>query len=109
MQDFRPGGSSHHPFRHPALQKAINLAWFRSKDDVGVVFHEHFSPLSIPAIAFILSVVRVVSTFDGPRILTNVSTIIRLSAALMSGRMARARILSGAKSSSRRHTNQTSA
>jgi hypothetical protein len=60
MQEFSPGETPHHPYRHPVLQKAINLTWFRNKDDDGVVFHEYFSPLSVPAIAFILTVVRVV-------------------------------------------------
>ncbi|KAH9000911.1 hypothetical protein EDB86DRAFT_2903919 [Lactarius hatsudake] len=53
-----PGGSHHHPYRHPALQKAVNVTWFRNKDDDGVVFHEHFSPLPVPAIGFILAVVE---------------------------------------------------
>ena len=106
MQELSPDGSSHHPYRHPMLQKAINLTWFRDKDDDGVVFHEYFSPLSVPAIAFILTVVRVVFMNDGPRILTNV---IRPSAASMSGRMAHGRILSGAESSSKPRTSHTSA
>jgi len=52
------GGISHHPYRHTALQKVINITWFQSKDDAGIVFHDRFSPLSIPAIAFILTVIE---------------------------------------------------
>jgi hypothetical protein len=44
------------------------MTWFRNKDDDGVVFHEYFSPLSVPAIAFILAVVRAVSVSNDPRI-----------------------------------------
>ncbi|KAN0137443.1 hypothetical protein V8E53_004888 [Lactarius tabidus] len=40
------------------IYRVINLTWFRNKDDDGVVFHEYFSPLSVPAIAFILSVIE---------------------------------------------------
>ena len=109
MQELNPGGSPHHPYRHPALQKAINITWFQDKEDDGVVYHEHFSPMSVPAISFILAVVRIVFMPDGPRILTIVSTVIRSSAASMSGRMAHARRLSGTKSGSRPCTNHTSA
>ena len=109
MQELSAGGKSH-PYRHPVLQKAINLTWFRNKDDEGVFFHEHFSPLSVKAIALILAVVSVVFIlYDSPRILTNLSTVIRSSAVSMSGRMAHARILGGVQSSSRPRTNHTSA
>ena len=109
MQELSAGGKSH-PYRHPMIQKAINLTWFRNQDDYGVFFHEYFSPLSVTAIAFILAVVRVVLIlYDGPRILTNVSTVIRSSAVSMSGRMVLARILGGVESSSRPRTNHTSA
>ena len=59
MQELSDGGKSH-PYRHPMIQKAINLTWFRNQDDYGVFFHEYFSPLSVTAIAFILAMVRVV-------------------------------------------------
>ncbi|KAF8265704.1 hypothetical protein EI94DRAFT_1588060, partial [Lactarius quietus] len=45
-------------YRHPALQRVINITWFQNKDDAGVVFHKHFSPLSVPAVAFILAVME---------------------------------------------------
>ena len=109
MQELSAGGKSH-PYRHPVLQKAINLTWFRNKDDEGVFFHEYFFPLSVTAIALILAVVRVVFIlYDGLQILTNLSTVIRSSAVSMSGRMAHARILGGVQSSSRPRTNHTSA
>ncbi|KAI9450996.1 hypothetical protein BJY52DRAFT_1175373 [Lactarius psammicola] len=53
-----PGGSPHHPYRHPALQKAINITWFRDRIDDGVIYHEYFSPMSVPAIASMLAVVE---------------------------------------------------
>ncbi|KAH9045899.1 hypothetical protein EDB83DRAFT_2553824 [Lactarius deliciosus] len=52
------GGSPRHPYRHPVLQKAINITWFRDKEADGVTYHVHFSPVSIPTIAFILVVVE---------------------------------------------------
>jgi len=57
-REHNPDGTRHHPYRHPALQRVINITWFQRKDDDGVVFHEHFSPLSVPAIAFILTVIE---------------------------------------------------
>ncbi|KAH9008200.1 hypothetical protein EDB84DRAFT_134810 [Lactarius hengduanensis] len=51
-------GIPRHPYRHPGLQKAINIMWFQDKEADGVTYHEHFSPVSIPAIAFILAVVE---------------------------------------------------
>ncbi|KAH9057237.1 hypothetical protein EDB87DRAFT_1833256 [Lactarius vividus] len=57
-RESNPGGGRHHPYRHPGLQKAINITWFQDKEADGVTYHEHFSPVSIPAIAFILSVVE---------------------------------------------------
>ncbi|KAI9447462.1 hypothetical protein H4582DRAFT_5138 [Lactarius indigo] len=56
-RESNPGGN-HHPYRHPGLQKAINITWFGDKEADGVTYHEHFSPLSIPAIAFILAMVE---------------------------------------------------
>ncbi|KAN0116036.1 hypothetical protein V8E52_006342 [Russula decolorans] len=54
----RYGGRRHSPYSHPVIQEAINVTLFRSKDDVGVVFHEHFSPMPIPIIALMLTVVQ---------------------------------------------------
>jgi len=55
------GGKRHNPYRHPSIQKTINTTLFRNKDDVGVVHHEHFSPMPIPIIALTLTLVM--STF----------------------------------------------
>jgi len=52
------GGSPHGPYRHPMLQKAINIMWFRKKDDDGIVFHEHFTPMPIQAMALALTVIE---------------------------------------------------
>jgi len=46
------------PYRHPIIQRAINATWFRNKDDVGVVDHEHFSPMPISIIAITLTVIE---------------------------------------------------
>jgi hypothetical protein len=56
--EARDGGKRHRPYRHPIIQEAINLTLFRNKDDVGVVYHEHFSPMPIPIIALMLTVVQ---------------------------------------------------
>jgi hypothetical protein len=63
-QEPNPDGVFHHPYRHPAIQKAINITWFRTVIDVGFDFKKHFSPLPVPAIAYILAAVRAVSDFD---------------------------------------------
>jgi hypothetical protein len=56
-QEARDRGKRHSPYSHPIIQEAINVTLFRNKDDVGVVYHEHFSPMPIPIIALILTVV----------------------------------------------------
>lgn len=38
------------------------MTWFRNKDDVGVVHHEHFSPMPISIIALTLTVVMIALT-----------------------------------------------
>ena len=45
------------PYRHPIIQRAINTIWFRNKDDIGVVDHEHFSPMPISILAITLTMV----------------------------------------------------
>jgi len=52
------GGRRHSPYSHPIIQEAINVTLFRYKGDVGVVYHEHFSPMPIPIIALMLTVVQ---------------------------------------------------
>ena len=54
----------HYPYRHPIIQKAIDITWFRSVIDVGLLYRNHFSPLPVPAIAFILTAVRAIFDFD---------------------------------------------
>ena len=46
-----------HQYRHPIIQKGINVLWFKDKDDDGMTFQEHFSPIPISAVALILTVV----------------------------------------------------
>jgi len=46
------------PYRHPIIQRAIDTTWFRDKDDIGVVDHEHFSPMPITIIALTLMVIE---------------------------------------------------
>jgi Domain of unknown function (DUF6532) len=46
-----------HKYQHPIIQKAINILWFKHKDDDGMTFQEHFSPIPIPAMALVLTVV----------------------------------------------------
>ncbi|KAN0135085.1 hypothetical protein V8E53_006976 [Lactarius tabidus] len=55
-----PDETLHHPYRdrHPAIQKAINITWFRTVMDVGFDFKKHFSPLPVPAIAYILTAIE---------------------------------------------------
>jgi len=45
-------------YRHPIIQRAIDTTWFRNKDDIGVVDHEHFSPMPISVIAITLTVIE---------------------------------------------------
>ena len=50
-------GNPLHQYRHPIIQKAINILWFKNEDDDGMTFREHFSPIPIPIIALVLTVV----------------------------------------------------
>jgi len=59
VQEFKIGGTRQHPYRHPIIQKAINLMWFQSKDGDGIVFYDLFMPIPIQAIALALTVVRI--------------------------------------------------
>jgi len=51
-------GNSKHPYRHPIIQKAVNLLWFKNKGDDGMIFREHFSPFPVPAMALVLVVIQ---------------------------------------------------
>ncbi|KAH9029782.1 hypothetical protein EDB83DRAFT_1858208 [Lactarius deliciosus] len=46
------------PYQHLVIQKAINTTWFRKRVDDGILFHEYFSPLPIPAIAFAITLIE---------------------------------------------------
>jgi hypothetical protein len=46
-----------HQYRHPIIQKLINNLWFKNEDDDGMIFLDHFSPIPIPAVALVLTVV----------------------------------------------------
>jgi len=52
------GRRPHYPYRHPIIQKVINITWFQDKDDDGIVFHEYFSPIPIEVIAIALTVIE---------------------------------------------------
>ena len=53
-----PNKALHRPYQHPVIQKAINITWFRNSGGDGLVFSKYFSPLPVPAIAFIVTTVR---------------------------------------------------
>ncbi len=46
------------PYRHPIIQKAINVIWFSDRSCDGIVFQYHFNPLPYEAFALVLAVVR---------------------------------------------------
>jgi hypothetical protein len=77
IQEPNFGGTPHLPYQHPIIQKAINMTWFQDKDDDGIVFHEHFTPIPIQAIALALTVVRIKPTHDCHWMLTGVLPDIR--------------------------------
>jgi len=47
-----------YPYQHPIIQNAINMMWFQSNDGDGIVFHDHFAPIPIQAIALALTVIE---------------------------------------------------
>ena len=44
-------------YQHPIIQKAINAMWFANKHDEGVRFFSYFNPVTIEALAFVLTAV----------------------------------------------------
>ncbi|KAH9077843.1 hypothetical protein EDB83DRAFT_1524545 [Lactarius deliciosus] len=46
------------PYRHLVIQAAFDVTWFRNSAGDGVVYHEQFSPVPVPAIAFVLTVIE---------------------------------------------------
>ena len=59
LQERNLDGTSHFPYRHPVIQKAVNLTWFQNKDSDGIVFYGRFTPIPIKAMALVLTVVRI--------------------------------------------------
>jgi hypothetical protein len=57
------GGRPRFPYRHPIIQKVVNIAWFQNKDDLGIIFHEYFAPIPFAVIAIALTVVSIEATF----------------------------------------------
>ena len=57
-------GNPVYQYRHPIIQKAINTLWFKNEDDDGMTFREHFSPIPIPAVALVLTVVGINITLE---------------------------------------------
>ncbi|KAF8484453.1 hypothetical protein DFH94DRAFT_713756 [Russula ochroleuca] len=58
---YREHNSSRNPlhkYQHPIIQKAINIMWFKHKNDDGMTSQEHFSPIPIPALALVLTVTQ---------------------------------------------------
>jgi len=47
-----------HKYRHPIIQTVINLTWFQSNDDDGIVFREYFTPISVELIGLALTVIE---------------------------------------------------
>ena len=62
LQEFNFGGRPNYPYRHPTIQKVINLTWFQDKEDDGVVFYDYFAPIRVETIALALTAVRTEST-----------------------------------------------
>lgn len=45
-------------YEHPALQKCIAAGYFTGADSIGMLFHERFRPLPLPAVATILTTMQ---------------------------------------------------
>jgi hypothetical protein len=55
-----------HKYRHPIIQTVVNVTWFQSNDDDGIVFREYFTPISVELIGLALTVVRIKGTCAYP-------------------------------------------
>ncbi|KAG6822010.1 hypothetical protein H0H92_015675, partial [Tricholoma furcatifolium] len=42
-------------YKHPIIQMAVNMMWFKNKRDEGVIYTDMFNPMPLPAIALILT------------------------------------------------------
>ncbi|KAF8506729.1 hypothetical protein F5888DRAFT_1644820, partial [Russula emetica] len=56
-REFNFGERPRYPYRHPIIQKVINVTWFENQDDIGIVFHEYFAPIPFEVIALALTVI----------------------------------------------------
>lgn len=54
------GGLGGHelPYRHPVIQKVVNVIWFNDPSSDGIVFHSIFNPVPYEAIALVLAVIE---------------------------------------------------
>jgi hypothetical protein len=59
QQEVKDGGKRRDRYRHPIIQEAINISWFRDKGGVGVLMHGRSSLMSISVIALTLTVVMI--------------------------------------------------
>lgn len=50
-------------YQHPIIQKAVNIMWFQNKRDEGSRFPEMFKPIPVPAIALVLTAVRIFQVY----------------------------------------------
>ncbi|KAH9843001.1 uncharacterized protein C8Q71DRAFT_720386 [Rhodofomes roseus] len=55
QRDF---GAREGMYRHPMIQKTINIMWFANKSDEGVCYRRFFDPLTIETIAFVLTAIQ---------------------------------------------------
>lgn len=44
-------------YKHPIIQKAVNVMWFKNKRDEGIVYPDLFNPIPVHSIALILTAV----------------------------------------------------
>jgi len=57
-RESNSAGDPCYPYRHPIIQKVVNITWFQNKDDVGIIFHQYFAPIPFEAIALVLTVIE---------------------------------------------------
>lgn len=46
------------PYRHPVIQKAVNIIWFNDRSSDGIAFYNNFNPMPYEAIALVLAVIE---------------------------------------------------
>ena len=44
-------------YQHPIIQKIVNRCWFNNSRDEGIVYADLFDPISVEAIALVLTAV----------------------------------------------------